>query len=345
MTLSGSMRVSWVLLVLSLSVFCAAGCGEESTQAIPDEPDSTSDAGDGDGDETGDGDGDGDETGDGDGDGDETGDGDGDAPFACPPSSAPTTNGTVCGQIFDAQTQEPLGDPLEACTPCGPDDSDGPCGFEIRVYDPLNFAADPDNTEPLTVGDQFIDTCGRYRVEEIPAPFLGFAAITLTGGSDYRSSGSITELSGGDVVEEFPAFAVRVATDDQWTTSAGDPFGDESFADNGVNVWLFRDSAGAPVPDASISPTSEILEDVAYFADLDSQLSLVAADRATTGVNGAALVWTGILDQTGCETCGAPDGCTWTREPAVFTPGFVMFTRPQLITGAGAPCPVEGRTG
>src|SRR5688572_2407448 len=89
------------------------------------------------------------------------------AAFACPtPTMA--NRMTICGQIFDFETNAKFTATDSGGAPCGTTPAaSGPCALQIRAYDALTFASDPGNAPQLPVGSVYIDDCGRYRLVDI----------------------------------------------------------------------------------------------------------------------------------------------------------------------------------
>jgi hypothetical protein len=90
------------------------------------------------------------------------------------------TNVTLCGQIYDTETDQPVVGTDPTATRCNPAEptADGPCSLDLKFYDALDFAQNPDTAQPLVPEDNggvYVDDCGRYRGENIPPPTFPFS--------------------------------------------------------------------------------------------------------------------------------------------------------------------------
>src|SRR5688500_4259344 len=97
------------------------------------------------------------------------------AAFSCPAGTSGTRQ-TICGQIYDFETN--AGTPTKVqgpspsgtrCDPMAPT-ADGPCSLGLVAYDAIAFGTNPSAAQPLTVGSVYIDDCGRYRLTDIEVP-------------------------------------------------------------------------------------------------------------------------------------------------------------------------------
>jgi hypothetical protein len=262
---------------------------------------------------------------------------------------------SVCGQLFDVERGTPIrvADPqFELCDPAKPTAS-GPCSLSVKFFDPLAFAAAPTSTPPQTTDELRIDDCGRFAGVNIARPFNGYLAIAVddAGAADTRRlTGVAFAIEANERRIGVRAFSTAVASDRSWTTSAGNPFGDSTFADVGVFMPVYFDSAaaegGTPVAGVQIraggNPADGVTTRDFYFSDTDPTVrSTINPALEVTSVDGAGLLTGSSLTQhsgAGSE----PDGCEWPSNLAAAIPGVVFFREEQL-QAAGAtefePCP------
>ena len=122
------------------------------------------------------------------------------AAFACPPPTAGTQ--TICGQLYDLES----GDQLQAANPvgsqCTATAASGPCAIEIRPFDAISFAQNPNGATPLASSPLFIDDCGRYRVSNITPPGGPFLALGIDDAN--------TALRGPSGVTNFVGVACKI---------------------------------------------------------------------------------------------------------------------------------------
>ena len=280
------------------------------------------------------------------------GTGGGGCSLPCPVPAA--NHNTICGQLFDAETNQPIeaddvaSEPGRKCDFDNPETT-GPCSLEVKFYDALSFAQNPTGTPPLSTDSITINNCGRYAGVNIPTPALGFLGV----GVDDSTEGSTTDWVLSAVA--FPSapgwrdpdrvtFVVATTTDQAWTTSAGNPFGATTFAQKGVFFPIFLNGNGStPVPVTGVKITRDpgvpFPADDYYFddADPDTRASIAAAQEST-GANGAGLMVNSDLVDHGGEG-GLPSECSWPSDLAKAIPGVVFANeRHAEDTASGEPC-------
>ena len=146
------------------------------------------------------------------------------AKLPCPTPTDSTL--TVCGQIYDFETNQPFAASGAMGTKCTPGGTTGPCALAIHAYDAVAFAGSMGMSPALTTGEVYVDDCGRYKVPGVPttglmAPFiaLGFDDAdvpTKKGpGGVTNAVGLVTGATPG-ATKDFDAFVVPKTTSDKW---------------------------------------------------------------------------------------------------------------------------------
>jgi hypothetical protein len=260
-------------------------------------------------------------------------------------SAQPANLACVTGRLFDMQSNQPvcvLPASAAACTSSG---SGGPCALSLGVYDALEFVANPMSAVPLVPAESLVDGCGRFRLSGFTKPAFGFGLVILDdamGAPDsHVLSAGIRPMPGGAEVEQVRLYAVRNTTDQAWTTSAGSPFGGNTFAQAGTYAAIFL-HAGTPVAGVALRSGSSAVSSLDYyFSDSGSGKRLeVDSSQTATGPNGSALFITGSPTQisgAGSE----PEGCTWPAVLGASAPGVVVIHEfnAELAAQPGVACP------
>ena len=238
-----------------------------------------------------------------------------DTDITCPqPSSG---NVTICGQIYDVETDAPIqavGATGVACDLDNPTDS-GPCSLQLKVYDAIEFAGDPTGTDEIGYTSVTIDDCGRFAAVSIDRPPTpGFVGLGL---DDNEQGSTDTYVLGGVALPTtanlkltgFHAYAVRASTNEAWSNAAGVS---PTFAEQGVYVPIYRYD-GVPVTEVQVTRGGAVVpaDDVFYFDDADPFTRLEPnADATSTGANGSALVInSGLVNHSGSGGVGIPAEC------------------------------------
>jgi hypothetical protein len=262
-----------------------------------------------------------------------------DTAIACPSPAAGKIS--VCGQLVDLETREPIAAPgaTGVTCPAVPTD-DGPCSLELAFYDALTFASDP-GTDPLPVDQITIDDCGRYKGVNVDLPFtmsIGVAVDDAPGTSDdYVLTGVALFGESGRQETDVNAYVALHTTDEKWTSSANPPFAPTTFSEKGVYVALFMHN-NIPIEGVRVTAGGAIRPaDDCYFSDTDKQLTTVDTSLTATGPNGAALLVNSSLGDHGGEG-GELAGCTWEGALATAIPGVVFVQEKQLVDELEEPC-------
>jgi hypothetical protein len=263
-----------------------------------------------------------------------------DTPITC---SAPIVGEScVSGQLYNLET----GEVVRAASPTGDSCTqvtvDGPCSIEVAAYDALPFYQNPSSTPPLPA-TIVVDDCGFYRVSEFPTPALGFLAISSDDASPNDSlvqSAVSMGIPPGVLYDGIRLYVVEAATDQGWTTSAGDPFTGPTFSDEGVFAGIFL-NGGTPAQGTALtrSPGGVVPPDDYYFEDTNPYvISTVDSLLDSTGANGAGLmVNSGLVDHSGQG--GEMPGCDWPFHLGKSIPGVVVVQEfHSIVRATGERC-------
>ena len=250
---------------------------------------------------------------------------------------------TICGQIYDLETNEPYVQPGATGAKCTGALS-GPCALGLRAYDAVAFAMNP-GTTPLTTDPIYIDDCGRYRVPEIPVPTAGLVALGLDDsmqgpGGLTNAVGVATAVVANKATTDLETFVARKSMTDGWT-SAGTP----SIA-TGFYVPLFRGHRTGLDPVAGVTvtygpmntppPTLTDANRQFYFVPDSAARVSLKAGATVTGINGTALFSGATLTEIySGQGGGLPATCRWDIHGGASTPGvvFVQVFRPISVPG------------
>lgn len=228
---------------------------------------------------------------------------------------------TVCGWLKDAQNDDLIGGLDQDGELCGDTPTtSGPCSIEVQFYDALMFAGDPTGTPAIEPDSIRVNNCGRFVATNLTAPALGFLAIGVddyevpaTQPDNYFLGGVVIASMAGLRVTDLDVYAVRNSSDQDWTTSANQPFGTASFGDRGAYLPIFthKDTpvAGVVVTEnGSPQPTDDY-----YFSDTDpTERTTIDVNQTSTGANGSALlVDSGLVNHSGQGSEDMLEGCVW----------------------------------
>jgi hypothetical protein len=261
------------------------------------------------------------------------------ADIPCP--SAVNGKVTLCGRLYDLETNQKLEAAAPTAQQCGSGGaSDGPCELGVEVYDAINFAQNPGGAAPLNHMAVYIDDCGRYKIEGITPPsstFMGIGVDDASGGADnHKLTGVALPAAANQTINGFTTYSETNATDTSWSTQASQNPG---FAAEGVYVGIFL-HAGAPVAgvtlkaSGSTDPTNDF-----YFNDAsnDTRTTLDGTLDAT-GQNGTGLMINiaGLAQMTG--TGAETSGCIWPTDQGASIPG-VVFVQQRVEKMGSVDCP------
>jgi hypothetical protein len=278
-----------------------------------------------------------------------TGGGGCDFDLTCPTPDA--TRVSVCGRLFDVETDARIEGLDAAGARCGSGSEvlDGPCEFEITFYDALDFAGDPEGATPIVPQDFFIDDCGRYQAHNMTRPQLGFLGIGVddcpsqsdfgcagTAPDDHGLTGVAFPVTGGEVRNRQKTYVVRNTSNMQWSVDAGNL--SPTFVERGAFMTVFTID-GVPEPGVQITEGGavEAANDY-YFDDVSTTTrSSIEPSLNASGMNGAGIkINSALVEHSG--TGGAlPSGCTWDSALAAAIPGVLFFSPRSAVMG-GAEC-------
>jgi hypothetical protein len=268
------------------------------------------------------------------------------APIVCP---TPTAAGkqTICGQLFDFETNERFEATGATGARCTPGATAGPCALSIRAFDAVAFASNPATAMPLPVEDTYVDDCGRYRLQHITPPSNPFVGLGIDDASpaDVGPAG-ITNIVGlatpgrpDTATRDFEAFVASKATTDAWAASGGPSLASGIFA----MVFRARSKGAALSPGVTATRSgAAIPANDHYLGGCSSLRTAVDPAASATGGTGTALV-TGAKLSDGFEysgTGGLPPGCRYPGQAGASLSQllFIQVLRPTSI--AGMTCPL-----
>jgi hypothetical protein len=266
---------------------------------------------------------------------------------ACPLPASPTKQ-TICGQIYDFETNLPFRDAGATGQRCATGATSGPCALKLTAYDAIAFGTNPMTATPLNVGDECIDDEGHYRLQDIDIPpslFVGLglddAAMADVGPTGITNSvGIAVPKLGMSATKDVEHWIVRPATTASWQASGGPMIA------NGVFAGIFRAHA---CPDSGctgdpLAPQAGVVfvkpAGVSYyFGATEAGHATIDPVAAMTGANGTGLL-AGVSLADGFTFSGmngitdATD-CRWETHAAVALPYivFIQIFRKQSQLG------------
>ena len=246
--------------------------------------------------------------------------------FACEQPAAGKM--TICGQLFDLETQQLFADST-TCTPCGTPTASGVCSLELRALDAVKFGMNPnDPSAVLTSGPIYLDACGRYKIPDITLPTNPFVGIGIDDaaqaakgpGGTTNAIGMATPAVANLAVKDFETFIAPKATTDAWAASGGPAIA------NGMFVAIFRAMRVGTTNQAGVTILrngTPIPGDDFYFEAAEATRTTIDPVATSTGANGTALVTNAQLDGY-IGAGGLPAECSYEGHAGVSLP-FVLF--------------------
>lgn len=262
---------------------------------------------------------------------------------ALPCPSATINRVSVCGRLYDVETDAQIRSVTMSAGTCGDGTtSGGACDLQLRFHDALEFAGGPDTAAPLVVEEFRLDDCGRFTARNIRLPTSGFLTIAVEdrqGAPDLRRLTAETfPVMAQQVMTRARAYSIRRSTDEAWTATAG--LGGATLVDRGV-LWKLFLYGNTPVAGAQIFGADSVVrpDDDYYFSDTAAFTRLtIAPSQNATGVNGSALmINSGLVEHSGDG--GERPMCWWSSQLAASIPGVLFVSPSHLVGGNGAPCP------
>jgi hypothetical protein len=267
--------------------------------------------------------------------------------LACPqPASGKQT---VCGQIFDFETNEPFADDDATGDQCPGDATTGPCALGIRAFDAVAFAQSNGTAPPLAAGPVYIDDCGRYRLPDITPPGASpFIALGFDDRDGAPGPSGITNAVGvatgtapNTATRDLDGFIVRGATAAAWAGTGGPSLGAGIYAPVYQSKREPRTLASGvtftfgPMTTPPAYPTMTNMGRDHYFASgAATRMNLDPVANAT-GANGTALVSGATLAEVYSGAGGLPSSCLWDVHAGAAVSGvvFVQVFRPMNSPG------------
>jgi hypothetical protein len=270
------------------------------------------------------------------------------AKLACPAGA--TGKQTLCGQIFDFETGQPLADAGATGAACASVTASGPCSLGIQAFDAVALATNPAGTAPLTTGQVYIDNCGRYRVTDVNASGTMFVALAVDDAAPAnRGIAGTTNPAGvaaptalGAATKDLELFVVRQSTITAW--------GAKPTLASGIYAPIYRGHrTGTDLapnvhftfgPRTSPPPTMTDASRTFYFGASATARMTLDSTATATGVNGTALVNGANLNEIYSGNGGLSSAmCTWEIHAGGAVPGvvFVQIFRPTDIPSMTCP--------
>lgn len=237
----------------------------------------------------------------------------------CPTASG--TKETICGQLYDFETNaklEAANATGAVCDPGAPA-ADGPCALQLVVYDASAFANNPSGATPVTVGDVKINDRGEFSLIDVETsminPYVGIGvddAGMAMGPTGYAITSAIAfNKDPGKAVRGVELFLVKPSTAAAWANNGG-----PSATTTGIYAGVFRAHAKG-VSDqyanqAGVTFTGPGTPNDFYFMAAETNRTNIDMAASSTGANGTGLITNiptlasvtasgGITDTTNCK--------------------------------------------
>ena len=275
--------------------------------------------------------------------------------FACPqPASGKQT---ICGQLYDAETNMPFQATGATGTKCTTGATTGPCALSVTAYDAIAFGMNPSTATPLANGGTYIDDCGRYRVTDITqpsSPFIGLGfddamAANMGPNGVTNTTGVATPAVADTATKDLEAWIATKATTDGWTSSGGPP------VSGGIYVGIFRahkcdETTGMCTGDRFANQSgvtitksgSTLPNNDYYFNATDTTRTTIDPAATATGSNGTGLLTGASVNDSlvYSGTGGITDttNCKWETHAAASLPQIVFFQVYRPMNQLGKTC-------
>jgi hypothetical protein len=233
----------------------------------------------------------------------------------------------IAGQLRDTENNDPI---------------PGENSVEITFYEASSFVSGPNITPPLSIDTITMNSCGQFLAQGITTPVTGFVVIKtddITGVDDYLPTGALYPVTPNSQVDNINLFATRYTTDNQWTSSASDPFGGLLFYEEGAAALIFM-HLDVPVGGVTITVNNTLqTADDFYFSDSTfNSRTAIDTNLTATGINGTGIITKSFLvnhSGTGSE----PAGCEWPSNLSASIPGVLMVQEVNAVqTGTNVAC-------
>lgn len=241
-------------------------------------------------------------------------------PCGLPCAPAGVDDVVVCALLADGQSGELLGGSQPAGCDPGDPSGEGLCGLRVTVHDAETMTA-------LSFAEMRQDACGSvvfFGVEPPPSGVLAIAVDDAVEVDAWVASRTLIDVRPGERHDEVRAYVLARQSDLEWTASAGDPFGVETFSDRGLLVASYQ-HGGQPARGVSITASGSVApDDDYYFADTISVPAVIDPPRSATGRHGVGLlVGSGFGPHSGGGGDIAP--CVWPERAAGTLAGYATF--------------------
>jgi hypothetical protein len=268
--------------------------------------------------------------------------------IACPnPSGA--TKETICGQLYDFETNEKLEAANATGAECDPDApaADGPCAVTIVVYDASAFAQNPSGATPVSVGSLTINDHGEFALADVETsqinPFVGLGvddAGAQMGPGGYAVTSAIAFNKEPNTKKRgVELWVVRPATTTAWAADGPDVL------NTGIYAAVFRahkEGIGDQYTNqAGVTITGPGTPNDFYFMAADTDRANIDTSATSTGANGTVLVTnTGVLTSPWSGTGGITDtaNCKWDQHIAATLQGIVFIQPFRKVDQFGKTC-------
>jgi hypothetical protein len=245
------------------------------------------------------------------------------------PQPSDTSHQTVCGQIYNIEDDSKFQGTNPTGAQCTAGATEGPCALQFQAFDAVTFAGNPTGTTPQMIGTNYVDDCGRYRLENIATPGGPYIAIGLDDaiaanmgpGGVTNTMGAGLATVGGSATDNFDAFIAKKSTTDQWASSGGPPVSGGIY----VNIFRAHKTGEAEAPGVTYTRNGNpVPNDDYYFAANATTRTTIDPTANVTGVNGTALVTNAKLTDSNSGTGGLDSTCLWDIHPASTIPEIVF---------------------
>jgi hypothetical protein len=220
-------------------------------------------------------------------------------PVLCPKQCDPATASTICisGRALEvgsllASYQGKGTDP----TPVTTQD-----GAVVKVYDPLEFVADPANAQPLATTSIYNDE-GCYIFQGLQIPFSGFFALTLDDADPatadvwtFTGQGVTPTAGVNSTGTVLPAVSTTLAT----------AWGNDLVTEGALIMWI-REASNVPVEGVTVTLPSSATDAAVFYFDEDISTSPYFTSGTATTKSGMVAVRKPTVD----TYVGTKSGCT-----------------------------------
>jgi hypothetical protein len=268
--------------------------------------------------------------------------------FACPPPA--TGKQTICGQIYDVETNLAFSDPGAMCVKCpAAATATGPCSLGIKAYDAIAFGTNPQTAVPLVTGEVYIDDCGRYKIPDIVVPSGPFIGLGIDDADSAGKQGPLgttntvgvaTPKAPGTATKDFEAFIAKKSTTDMWQASGSPPMS------GGLYMPIFRAMSTGLANQMGVTVTrsgSTIPGDDSYFVAAQVGHTMIDPVATSTGANGTALIINASVSESAVYSAQVgplPAECRWETHAGASLP-FILFIQVFRPSDAiGKTCPL-----